>query len=165
MKEEQNMLETLFQVAPLRVLPIHALARLAEQGRRRNFAPGAQLMRQGQVSESLHIILTGHVRVTRSHPQILGPVQLAELGPGDIVGEMGVLDQEPRSATVTAQNSVETLELDGPTLAQTIVDHPEAGATLLRMLSRRLRSTDELLERLAYREPHFGREARALRTA
>ena len=143
------MLDILSHVAPLQVLPLQGLARLAEQGHRRSFGPGAELMRQGEVSDSLHIILTGHVRVTRSHPQILEPVRLAELGPGDLVGEMGVLDQEPRSATVTAQNSGETLALDAPTLAQTIMDHPEVGAALLRMLSRRLRSTDELLERLA----------------
>ena len=109
-------------------------------------------MRQGDVSDSLHIILQGRVRVARTHPQILRPVVLAELGPGEIVGEMGVLDQEPRSATVTALNAVETLELDAATLSQAIMDHPEAAAALLQVLSRRVRSTDELVEQLARRE-------------
>ena len=112
-------------------------------------------MRQGDVSQSLHIILQGSVRVERAHPQIIRPVVLAQLGPGDVVGEMGVLDREPRSATVTALTAVETLELDAPTLAQVILDHPEAAAALLRTLSRRLRNTSELMElmeRFAYRE-------------
>jgi CRP/FNR family cyclic AMP-dependent transcriptional regulator len=150
------MRDVLSQIALWQALPADDLAHLAEQGRRRAFPLGCQLMRQGDVSESLHIILNGRVRVTRSHPQILGPVVLAELGPGDVVGEMGVLDHELRSATVTALTAVQTLELDAPTLAQTILDHPEAAGGLLRMLSRRLRNTDELLERMARREPPFG---------
>ena len=92
------------------------------------------------------------MRVTRSHPQILRPVVLAELGSRDVVGEMGVLDREPRSASVTALTEVETLELDAPTLAQVVLDHPEAAAALLRLLSQRLCSTDELMEQFAYRE-------------
>ena len=146
------MRDVLSQNAILRTLPAEGLARLAEQGRRRAFPPGSQLMRQGDVSDSLHIILQGRVRVARTHPQILRPVVLAELGPGEIVGEMGVLDQEPRSATVTALNAVETLELDAATLSQAIMDHPEAAAALLQVLSRRVRSTDELVEQLARRE-------------
>ena len=103
----------------------------------------------------MHIILQGSVRVERAHPQILRPVVLAELGPGSVVGEMGVLDQEPRSVTVTALTAVETLELDAPTLAQVLVDHPEAATALLRILSRRLRNTDELMQLMDRREPPF----------
>jgi CRP/FNR family transcriptional regulator, cyclic AMP receptor protein len=143
------MLDLLAQVAVLQAMPTDGLVHLARRGHRRVFGSHAELMRQGEVSDWLHIILTGRVRVTRSHPQILWPVVLAELGPGDVVGEMGVLDYEPRSATVTALTAVETLELDASVLAQTILDHPESGVTLLRVLSRRLRSTDELMERLA----------------
>ncbi len=159
-KQGQDMRDVLSQVAILQTLPADGLSRLAEQGHRRAFPPGSQLMRQGDVSDSLHIILQGRVRVVRSHPQILRPVILAELGAGEIVGEMGVLDHEPRSATVTALNAVETLELDAATLAQTIMDHPEAAAALLQVLSRRVRSTDELVEQLAHRErpgEHSGR--------
>ena len=143
------MLHILANVAILQALPVDGLVYLAQQGRWRAFGAGTQLMRQGDVSKSLHIILTGSVRVERTHPQILRPIVLAELGPGDVVGEMGVLDQEPRSATATALTEVRTLELDARTLAQMILDHPEAGEELLRVLSRRLRSTNELLERLA----------------
>ena len=149
------MLDLLAQVAILQPLPAAGLSRLAEQGRPRFFPPGSQLMRQGEASESLHIIRKGSVRVERAHPQILRPVVLAELGPGDVVGEMGVLDREPRSATVTALTAVETLELDAPTLAQVLVDHPEAAAALLRILSRRLRNTDELMQLMGRREPPF----------
>ena len=149
------MLDLLSQVAILQTLPVSGLARLAEQGRPRFFPPGSPLMRQGEASESLHIIRQGSVRVERAHPQILRPVVLAELGPGDVVGEMGVLDREPRSATVTALTVVETLELDAETLAQVLVDHPESATALLRILSRRLRNTDELMQLMGRQEPPF----------
>jgi CRP/FNR family cyclic AMP-dependent transcriptional regulator len=144
------MLDVLVRVAPLQSLPVAGLARLAEQGHPRGFPRGAQLMRQGEVSESMHIILKGSVRVERAHPQILRPVTLAELGPGEVVGEIGVLDQEPRSATVTALTSVETLELDASILAQVLLDYPEAAAALLRILSRRLRNSADLMEQMAH---------------
>jgi CRP/FNR family transcriptional regulator, cyclic AMP receptor protein len=138
------MLDLLAQVAVFQAVPLDTLVYLAQRGHRRAFSSGDRLMQQGDVSESLHIIVTGRVRVARLHPQILRPVVLAELGPGDVAGEMGVLDHEPRSAMVTALTMVETLELDASTLVQTILEYPEAGLTLLRVLSRRLRSTDEL---------------------
>jgi CRP-like cAMP-binding protein len=69
---------------------------------------------------------------------------LAQLGPGEIVGEMGVLDGAPRSATVIAIEDTEAVELGAPTVTETILQHPDVSLELLRMLSRRLRSTDEL---------------------
>ncbi len=100
----------------------------------------------------MYIIVEGRVRVERSHPDLLRPVLLAEVGPAEVVGEMGVLDSEPRTATVTAVKHTEAMELDTATLEQTILDYPEVGTALLRALSRRLRSTDELMERQPRRE-------------
>jgi CRP/FNR family cyclic AMP-dependent transcriptional regulator len=76
------------------------------------------------------------------------PVVLDELGAGDLVGEMGVLDGEARSATVVAIETTVALELSAATLAATVLRHPEATTELLRLLSRRLRSTDELAVQL-----------------
>ena len=134
-------------------LPLDGLTRLAEQSRPRRFPAGSQLLGQGDSGDSLFIILEGRVRVERSHPSLLRPVLLAELGPGEVVGEIGVLDGEPRTATVTALRDTETIELGAPALTQTILDHPEVGAALLRVLSRRLRTTDELLEYLLSKGP------------
>src|SRR5215208_6823620 len=68
-------------------LPDGALSRLAELARRRTFTRGAVLMRQGDPSESLHLLVSGRVRVERSHPSLTAPVFVAELGPGEVVGE------------------------------------------------------------------------------
>jgi CRP/FNR family transcriptional regulator len=141
------MLNVLAEVSLFAPLPPIGLVRLAQQGKTRHFPAGSPLMHQGDVSDALYIIVEGRVRVERSHPALLGPVLLAELGPGEVVGEMGLLDREPRTATVRAVKDTETLELDAATLELTILAYPEVGTALLRVLSRRLRSTDELMER------------------
>lgn len=74
---------------------------------------------------------------------------LAELGTGDVVGEMGVLASALRSATVTAATDVEALEVEaGPFLAL-LAGEPSASLALLRMMSQRLQQADELTDRLA----------------
>jgi CRP/FNR family transcriptional regulator, cyclic AMP receptor protein len=127
-------------------MPVTGLRALARQGRSRTFAPGDVLMRQGDQSDCLHIIVGGQVRVERSHPQILSPVVLAELGPGTVVGEMGVIDNLPRSATVTAVTETHTLEVHATVLSKVIEEYPDVAMALLRLLTNRLRSTDELTD-------------------
>ena len=145
------MEDLLTQVDLFAPLPPTGLTRLAQQGKARHFPAGSRLMHQGNVGDSLYIIVEGQVSVERSHPALLEPVQLAELGPGEVVGEMGLLDREPRTATVTAVKDTEALELDADTLEQTILEYPEVGTALLRVLSHRLRNTDELVERQLHR--------------
>ena len=103
------------------------------------------MMQQGEVSDCMHIILSGRVLIERVHPALPQPILLANIGPGDIVGEMGLLDGEPRSATVTAAEDTQTLELSSAALAQALLEAPEVSAALLRTLSQRLRTTDALV--------------------
>ncbi len=138
----------LAEVSLFQAVPPEGLARLAMQGRRRHFSSGSQLIRQGEVSHSMHVIVQGRVRVERMPPGAQEPVVLAELGPLEVVGEIGLLDEGPRTATVTALTDTETLELESAAVAQIILEYPEVGTALLRLLSQRLRSTDELIEQL-----------------
>ena len=83
---------------PLETVPffhqggLDGLAWLIDIGRPRVFRPGGSLMRQGEPADCLYVILRGRVRVECSHPSFSTPVVLAELGEGEVVGEMGVLD-------------------------------------------------------------------------
>ena len=147
------MLTQLTQIPLFQGLPPDGLSRLAEQGHQRVFAHGTPLIRQGDIGDSLHIILKGRVRVELVHPQLIEPVVLADLGPGEVVGELGLLDGEPRSATATAVGEVDTFEVEAPTLAQTVHDYPETAGTLRRVLSPHLRTVDELIEHLAAKDP------------
>jgi CRP/FNR family transcriptional regulator len=88
--------------------------------------------------------------VERSQPGE-APLVLAELGVGDVVGEMGLLDSAPRTATVTALEETETLEIHATVMALVLMEYPQIAAALLRTLSRRLRSADELADDLARR--------------
>ena len=106
-------------------------------------------MRQGEVACSLHVIVSGRVRLERWHPALRVPMELDELGPGDVVGELGLLDGQPHSDTVTAIDDTETIELDTTAVAGTVLLFPEAAEVLLAAVSRRLRSPAELIERMA----------------
>jgi CRP/FNR family transcriptional regulator, cyclic AMP receptor protein len=145
------MLDALSQADMFEGIPLDGLARLAKSGIRRTFPSGHVLMHQGDVSDCMYVILRGRVNVERSHPQLSEPVILAELGPAEVVGEMGLLDHEPRSATVRALEDIDVVELDDLALAQTILQYPEVSTALLRLLSRRLRSVDELSAELKIR--------------
>jgi CRP-like cAMP-binding protein len=139
-------------VALFKELPEPGLQMLAERGRPKQFAAGEVIMRQGDPSDALHVITRGRVRVDRDQAGE-APLVLAELGPGDVIGEMGLLDGGPRSATVTASEDTETLEIHATVMAVVVMQYPQITTALLRTLSRRLRSADELADQLARRPP------------
>jgi CRP/FNR family transcriptional regulator, cyclic AMP receptor protein len=152
-----DLLHLLSEVPLFEVIPPDGLAELARLGNRRAYGAASRLMRPGDTSHSLHIILTGRVRLERSHPALVAPVTLDELGPGEIVGDLGVLDAEPHSDTVTAITQTETIELAAGALASVVLQFPEASAGLLAVLSGRLQSPSELAEKLA-RDGHCPRD-------
>jgi CRP-like cAMP-binding protein len=144
------MLAGLPLLAPL---PTAALAGLAEHSVMRMFAAHDVLVHQDHVSQSFFLLVSGRVRVARSRHGCPDPLVLAELGEGEVVGEMGALDGERRSATVTALEDTVAVELPATALADILLRFPEVGARLLREVSRRLRSADERMEEVAMGEP------------
>ena len=144
-----ELLDLLSEVSLFEAIPPEGLAVLARQGNRRAFPASSQLMRSGETGHSLHIILKGSVRLERAHPALVAPMALDELGPGEIVGDLGVLDSELHSDTVTAITQTETIELGAEALAYVVLLFPEASAGLLAMLSRRLRSPNDLAKQIA----------------
>ena len=125
-------------------IPLHGLAALAGHGQRRWLPPGSVLLRQGRVCEFMYIIVRGRVAIERAHPDLQQPVVLSELGPGEVVGEGGLLDGQPRRVTAVTLEPTEVLEFGAPALAETILQFPDRSAALLRLLSERLHSVDEL---------------------
>lgn len=146
--------KVLSQAALFQGIPLNGLSHLAEQGSERGFPAGSVLVRQGEPSDTMYVIVAGKVRVERSHPHLSEAVVLAELGPGEVVGEMGVLDDEPRSATVIAEKDTVAFELGAQALSESMVRYPEISRALLRMLSKRLRNTDELVGQMLRRRRH-----------
>jgi CRP-like cAMP-binding protein len=155
------VLEMLGANGIFRCLSADGQRRLARLGRRRAFAPGDALMREGEASHCMHVIVRGLVRVDRRQQGAATPLCLAELGPGETVGEMGLLNDAPRSATVTALEDTRTLELDEAALAMLLAEFPEVSAELLRTLSRRLRGTTVLTALRLMHRARAGERAQA----
>ena len=118
--------------------PAEQLIALAESGQRRLFLEGKVLMAQDAANQSLHILVKGRVRVDRianGKNELIG-----RLGPGDLIGDMGVLNGTPRLATVTAIEDVETLELGEEVLRGVFKQHSALLLAMMRLVHDRLES-------------------------
>ena len=120
-----------------------ALMFLVRLGHRRIWKAGEVLMRQGDPSTSIHFMLSGKVCAERTRRTDDRPVRLAEFEAGAVVGEMGVVIDIPRSATVTALVATETLELDAPNFDRVARAYPILHRVIARLLSERLRTTEQ----------------------
>ncbi|MDP9245928.1 MAG: Crp/Fnr family transcriptional regulator [Chloroflexota bacterium] len=120
-----------------------ALVFLIRFGKMREFKVDEPLMTQGEPSTCVHFILEGQVVVERQRRTDSEHVVLAHLGSGEIVGEMGVMVDLPRSATVTAVTPTTTLELDTPSFERAARAFPILHRVLAKLLSERLRRTSE----------------------
>lgn len=115
-------------------------------GKRRSFAVVETLMAQGEKATAMYVILRGRVRVVRHMPDGTS-VALAELGPGEGVGEIGMIDQGPRTATVVAIEPTDTVEFQAQSFATLANSSSRFYEMLARVLVQRLRATDELVTR------------------
>src|SRR6476659_6561264 len=97
---------------------------LQSRMRRRRFAKGEVLFHEGDPAEAVHLIVKGHVSVCMTTPRG-DRVVLRVLGVGDLVGEYAIISPAPRSATVTALDSVETMTLASDEFAQLRAERPE----------------------------------------
>ena len=79
--------------------------------RREHFEPNQTIFREGDCGDSLYIIVDGEIEITRDVPG-RGEITLARLGRGECFGEMGLVRQLPRSATVRASTGVNVLAMD-----------------------------------------------------
>ncbi len=97
---------------------------------------GTVMTRQGAVGGLAYLIATGQAEVTRDGKRI------AQLGPGDVVGELSLIDGKERSATVTATTDLEVLELDRKDLLTLMKKAPPVVRKLLEALAQRVREVD-----------------------
>lgn len=106
---------------------------------------GQVLFQKGDVGDSLYVIVEGRVRI---HD---GELTFNELGLGDVVGEMAVLDEAPRSASVTALEVTELLRLRQETLYNLIENHVGVARGIIQVLTRHLRNrVSDVAEDYAY---------------
>ena len=133
------MLDVLEKALALRSAPLfaglgaEAILPIANLSREVELEDGEELFSAGEIGDSLYVIVHGAVEVERD-----GKL-LATLAEGECVGEMAVLDWQPRSATVTASESSRLIRLDRNDLLDLIADHPALTISLAEVLVERLR--------------------------
>ncbi len=103
------------------------------------FEPGQVIVSQGTPGQAFYLVVDGRVEYARD-----GKV-LGTFGPGEFFGEMSLLDEAPRSATVRAIEPTRCLMLSSWDFKALLLQKPEIALKLLEVLSRRLRIADERL--------------------
>lgn len=96
---------------------------------------GDVLFREGDPGDALYVIVEGEVVVETEGPP---RVELVRLGPGEFIGEVALMTDQPRSATVAAVEDSELLRIDRLTLARVLAEHGEVLAAVLRFVRDRL---------------------------
>jgi CRP-like cAMP-binding protein len=112
-----------------------ALESLVERLSLVHLAPGEVLFREGDPGDALYVIAEGELAVQAEGPP---RVEMARLGAGAFIGEVALMTDQPRSATVTAVQDAELLRIDRATLAHVLAEHGEVLAAVLRFVRDRL---------------------------
>ena len=115
---------------------LELLASIAEEV---TFESGEALCREGQFAYDCFVIVSGEVEV-RVHDQVI-----AVLGPGEVVGEMALLDGGRRAASVVALTDIRTFEIERRRLEPLLGRAPAVARAMLEQLSSRLRQVDDEL--------------------
>ncbi len=118
-----------------REIPGEDLARVAQIAEEVDFEPRETVMTEGEIGDSMYLIVDGRVQVSKT-----GRV-IAELGEGECVGEMAILDSEPRSATVRALGAMRALKLEREDLYDLMSEKMHITHGIIKVLTRRLRQT------------------------
>jgi CRP-like cAMP-binding protein len=147
----QSLADALAAVPLLSRLSSSQRARLAKLATRRTYKAGSVIVRQGDTSMSFYVIISGLVRVEQ---ELAGDARLTlrEFGPGAFFGEMGLIDDMPRSATVVAVEPTECALLAKWDFGNELREDPDIAMALLPILSQRIR---DLEARRASEEPNW----------
>ena len=116
-------------------LPAEALEALVAHLALVPLEAGIALFKEGDPGDALYVIVEGEVSVQAEGPP---RVEMARLGPGSFIGEVALMTDQPRSATVTATEPSELLRIDRHTLSRVLADHGDVLRAVLRFVRERL---------------------------
>lgn len=154
-----TLAEKLGRMDIFRSVPVPVVQDLAEQSGIEVLSPGGTVFQKGDLGRALYLILDGEARV---HD---GDYTVAQMNAGHCFGEMALLDEGPRSMSVSAVTAVRLARIDREVFFAVLGEYPEVMQKIVGLLTRRLRhQTDKTLEQLQRREEELTREVEA-RTA
>jgi CRP/FNR family cyclic AMP-dependent transcriptional regulator len=109
------------------------------------YNPGQVLFRMGDAGDAAYVIIQGAAEVSVSTDA--GDIPVAQLKDGDFLGEIAILCDTPRTATVTARSELKTLRIRKEPFFELLRQFPEMAIEMTRLLAERLtRTTAELVE-------------------
>lgn len=142
------------EVELLRNIPLFAniapskLKLLAFTSERISYDADQVLFNQGEIGDAAFIIIDGEADITIDSPQ--GPITVATVGRNDIIGEIAILCDVPRTASVRAKDKLETLVISKDLFFRLIMEFPQIAVEIMRELAQRLnRANEKLREALA----------------
>jgi CRP-like cAMP-binding protein len=133
----------------LRRVPLFAeiepsrLKLLAFMSERVGFDAGKIIVHQGDAADAAYLIIDGHAEVIAETPT--GPVILATLGANETVGEMGILCNMPRNATVRAKDRLIALRISKEPFMRMVREFPNISVSIMQELAHRLDVTNNQL--------------------
>ncbi|MDB5926784.1 MAG: Cyclic nucleotide-binding:Bacterial regulatory protein Crp [Betaproteobacteria bacterium] len=152
---------TILKTVPLfSLFSDHELATLFPAIQHRSYPRHSFMLRAGEKTDALYIILSGKAKVVIDDGDGR-EVTLTTIGPSEFFGEMSLIDEKPRSASVEALEACEVLYISKPAFMACLKDNFEAAMLILRNVVARLREADRKIASLALMDVH-GRVARLL---
>ena len=136
---------------------LHALVTMVTQ---RSASRGTTIMREGDPIDCLYIVIAGRLKVMMGEADGKETI-LSIIGPGEFFGEMGLIDDNPRSASVIAIEPCELLTMSKRAFRKCLVENSGLAMAVMRVLVRRLREADRKIGSLAMLDV-YGRVARLL---
>ena len=139
----ETEVQSLRQVPMFRDIDPARLKLLAFTSERVQFSPGQRFFVQGDAADAAYVILDGKADVTLNTPT--GEIKVAELGRNALVGEMGILSDNPRSATITAAQPTVALRIDKRVFLELLTQFPQMSIAVMREIATRLERTNAQL--------------------
>jgi len=121
---------------------------IAAHGSRRSYPKNSILISEGDSAGDFYIVVSGQVRVYSSNEEGR-EVILNSIGPGGYFGELSVMDDAPRSASVVTLEPTQVVAVSKAALRRCLAEHPDIALRMIRALSQRVRALTTSLRNMA----------------
>jgi CRP-like cAMP-binding protein len=139
----ETEVQSLRQVPMFREIDPARLKLLAFTSERVQFSAGQRFFSQGDAADAAYVILEGGAEVRLNTPN--GEIKVASLGRNALLGEMGILSDSPRSATVLAVEPTTALRIDKRVFLELLMQFPQMSIAVMREIANRLERTNAQL--------------------
>ncbi len=107
---------------------------LRREGEGQTFAAGQTIFSAGDPGDIMYVVSSGEAEV------VINGRNVETVGPGGIIGEMALIDAQPRSATVVAKTDCALVPVDGQRFERLVAHHPRFAIQMMRVLTQRIRN-------------------------